>query len=243
MTAELPQAYWLSPVGWMHLALFGVILPLLVMRNARALAARVLPLPPRILHFKSTAGMLVLFLGISVATAFVQRIQLFPRELPSWRGIAAGVVMYVATVVIMRPLWRRTVLKRERIVHLFIADTAEERAWWILVSLLAGIGEEITWRGVQTGLLVPLVGSYWLASVVSALGFALSHAVQGWKSVLGIFGFALVFQLVVIASGSLYVAMAVHVAYDITAGFSYGRLARELGISYETESQMAAEKA
>ena len=240
---ELPQAQWLSPVGWTHLAVFGVILPLLVLRNARAVAARVLPLPPRILHFKSTAAMLVLFLAISVATAMVQRIQLFPRELPHWRGVAAGIAMYVAAVAIMRPLWRKTVLKRERIVHLFMADTAEERAWWVLVSLLAGIGEEITWRGVQTGLLVPLVGSYWLASIVSAVGFALSHWVQGWKSVLGIFGFALVFQLVVIASGSLYVAMAVHVAYDITAGFSYGGLVRELGISYEAESQMAAEKA
>ena len=30
-------------------------------------------------------------------------------------------------------------------------------------------------------------------------------------------------------AGSLYVAMAVHVVYDITAGITYGRLGRELG--------------
>jgi membrane protease YdiL (CAAX protease family) len=137
--------------------------------------------------------------------------------------------MYAAAVMIMRPLWRQTVLKRARIVHLLIADTREERVWWILVALLAGIGEELSWRGVQTGLLVPLVGHYWIAAALSGVSFSLSHAMQGWRSVLGIFVFAMVFQLVVVASGSLYVAMGVHVAYDITAGLAYGRLARETG--------------
>jgi membrane protease YdiL (CAAX protease family) len=173
--------------------------------------------------------MLSLFLVGSVAVAMSQRIQLFPRELPHWPGVAGGIAMYVAAIVVMRPLWRRTVLERARIVHLLVADTKEERAWWILVSLLAGIGEEITWRGVQTALLVPLVGSYWIAAALSGVSFALAHAMQGWRSMLGIFVFAIVFQLVVVASGSLYVAMAVHVAYDITAGLAYGRLARETG--------------
>ena len=119
--------------------------------------------------------------------------------------------------------------RRARVVHLFVADTRAERAWWLIVSLLAGVGEEVTWRGVQTALLVPVVGSYWIAALLSGVSFALAHAVQGWKSVVGILGFALGFQVLVVASGSLYVAMAVHVAYDITAGLTYGLLAREMG--------------
>ena len=225
-----PQAYYLIPAGWAHLIVFGVLLPILVLHNARSLARRTLPLPDRVLHFKSTAVMLTLWLAISVSVAMVQRVQLFPGDVPHlWRGVAAGLAMYVAAVLVMRPLWRNTVLQRARIVHLFVADTARERAWWVLVSLLAGIGEEITWRGVQTALLVPLVGNYWIAAALSGVSFALAHSVQGWKSVLGIFAFALAFQGVVVASGSLYVAMAVHVAYDITAGWTYGRLARETG--------------
>ena len=39
--------------------------------------------------------------------------------------------------------------------------------------------------------------------------------------------------------GSLYVAMAVHIAYDITAGLSYGRLGKELGYSPEISESPA----
>ena len=57
---------------------------------------------------------------------------------------------------------------------------------------------------------------------------------QGWKSAAIIAVFALGFQTIVWLSGSLYVAMAVHVLYDITAGLTYGRLGRELGYSPAT---------
>jgi hypothetical protein len=40
--------------------------------------------------------------------------------------------------------------------------------------------------------------------------------------------FALCFQLLVWLAGSLYVAMVVHVAYNITAGLAYCRFRREL---------------
>jgi hypothetical protein len=53
--------------------------------------------------------------------------------------------------------------------------------------------------------------------------------IQGWRSAAVILVFALGFHALVWLSGSLYVAMAVHIAYDVTAGISYGRLGRELG--------------
>lgn len=40
-------------------------------------------------------------------------------------------------------------------------------------------------------------------------------------------------------SGSLYVAMAVHIMYDVTAGISYGRLGKQLGYSAETTTSTA----
>jgi len=45
--------------------------------------------------------------------------------------------------------------------------------------------------------------------------------------------FALGFHALVWLSGSLYVAMVVHIAYDIIAGLTYGRLGKELGYSPE----------
>jgi membrane protease YdiL (CAAX protease family) len=99
------------------------------------------------------------------------------------------------------------------------------------VSLIAGIGEEITWRGVQMALVVALTGNYWLAIALCAISFALAHAGQGWQSAAIIVVFGLGFHLLVWLAGSLYVAMAVHLAYDLTAGISYGRLGKELGYS------------
>jgi membrane protease YdiL (CAAX protease family) len=50
---------------------------------------------------------------------------------------------------------------------------------------------------------------------------------QGWRSAALIVLLALGFHLLVLLTGSLYAAMAVHTAYDVTAGWTMGRFARE----------------
>jgi membrane protease YdiL (CAAX protease family) len=139
------------------------------------------------------------------------------------------VALYAAAVAFMRPRWRRAVERRARAVHLFMPANAAERAWRIAVSVLAGVGEEITWRGVQVALAGVLTGGFWAAALVCSSSFGLLHIVQGWKSAALIAAFALGFHALVWLGGSLYVAIAVHVAYDLTAGISYGRLGKELG--------------
>jgi CAAX protease family protein len=225
-----PQAFFLNSAGWSHVIVFGVALPGLVIRNARRIAGRTLPLPARLVHFRSTSATLLAFLAASLLVARVQRLRLFPAAVPHLgRGLIAGAAMYGVAVLFMRPQWRKAVLRRVRAVHLFMPENATERAWWLLVSALAGVGEEITWRGVQTALLVPVSRSYWTAALLSAVSFGAAHATQGWRSAAIIVGFGLAFQVVVAVSGCLYVAMAVHIAYDVTAGLAYGKLGRELG--------------
>jgi membrane protease YdiL (CAAX protease family) len=219
--------------GWFHLGYFGVLIPILALRDRRKLLGKEEALPNRLRHFQKTAFGLVMFATVSVLVALVQRIPLFPRSLPPPSTAVAGVAMYVATVAFMRPNWRRAVERRARVVHLFMPANAVERTWWIAVSVLAGIGEEITWRGVQAALVGALTGSFWIAALVCSTSFGLVHFVQGWKSAALIAVFALGFHALVWLGGSLYVAMAVHVAYDLTAGISYGRLGRELGYVVE----------
>ena len=229
-----PQAFQIGPAGWYHLLVMGVLIPAIVVRNYRRLIGQKLPLPNRLKHFQTTSMMLVLFTVLSTLVAKVEWIQLFTFDmarLPA--GLGAGGLMYVAAVAFMRPRWRRAVERRARVVYLFMPDTAGERAWWIAVSVLAGIGEEITWRGVQTALLGYLTGSYVAGALLSAVSFGLAHYIQGWRSAGIITIFALGFQSIAWLSGSLYIAMAVHVAYDITAGLNYGRLGRELGYTPE----------
>lgn len=64
--------------------------------------------------------------------------------------------------------------------------------------------------------------------------------VQGWKSSAIIFFFAMGFHGLVWLSGSLYVAMIVHITYDIIAGLNYGRLGRQFGVHPETLGPAAA---
>jgi membrane protease YdiL (CAAX protease family) len=224
-----PYAYKLNLAGWFHLMYFGVILPIFCFHGRRKFLGVESPLPNRLRYFRSAVLELTMLASLSIVVARVQWISLFPRSLPSATAVAAGVAMYAAAVEFMRPRWRRAVEQRVRVVHLFMPSTTAERAWWVMVSLLAGTGEEITWRGVQSALVGALTGSFWLAAIVCSISFGLTHIIQGWKSAAIIMVFALGFHTLVWLAGSLYVAMAVHVAFDLTAGINYGRLGRELG--------------
>jgi len=230
-----PFVFEINPAGWMHLAYFGLLIPAMVLRGRKKIRDTNKPLPNRLRHFQVTLFSLVAFAGISLLVARAEWIELFPRTWPPLLAVLGGVVMLVATVAFMRPLWRRAVERRTpvgaRVLHLCMPANAVERAWWIAVSVLAGISEEITWRGVQTALLTNLTGRLWIAAIICSISFGVAHMIQGWKSSAIIFFFALGFQALVWLSGSLYVAMAVHMAYDITAGISYGRLGKEFGYS------------
>ena len=105
-------------------------------------------------------------------------------------------------------------------------DRRRARLLWLAVSLAAGVSEEITYRGVFFLLLHRVTGSVLAAALLAAAAFGLAHVVQGRESVLVIFGIALLAQTLVLVTGTLLVAMAVHVAYDVPAGPVYGRLAR-----------------
>jgi len=62
--------------------------------------------------------------------------------------------------------------------------------------------------------------------------FAVAHAVQGFKAIPLIAAIALVFHGLVLLTGSLYVAMAVHFLYDAIAGFTYAKLAARYGYRF-----------
>ena len=240
MTDVLSPVPYLNIPGWYHLVGFGLITPLSAWCSRRQVVDTARSMPSRLLHMRSTAFTLVLFGGVSALVAMRQHIELFAARRPSMLALAAGLFMYVLAVTLMRPRWRKAVQKRARIVHLFMPQTTQERRWWIAVALLAGVSEEITWRGVQTPLAAAVVGSFWAGAVLSAASFGAGHLVQGMRSARVIVLFALGFQGLVWLSGSLYVAMAVHIAYDITAGLTYGKLARDLGYDLASTSPAPA---
>jgi membrane protease YdiL (CAAX protease family) len=106
----------------------------------------------------------------------------------------------------------------------------------VAVSVAAGVAEEITSRGVLYSLLITATGATWAAVVLASIAFGLGHLVQGWRGAGVVTGFALAFHGLVLLSGSLHLAIVVHVVYDIAAGLSYGRLAEAAALPLEAPS-------
>jgi membrane protease YdiL (CAAX protease family) len=216
-----PFVLEINPAGWAHLAYFGLFIPALVVRGRMKIRNTRRPLPNRLRHFQVISFSLVVCAAISLVVARAEWIELFPETWPPLRAILAGVVMLVGAVALMRPLWRRAVERRTpvgaRVLHLCMPANAVERAWWIVVAVLAAVSEEITWRGVQTALLTNLTGRLWIAAIICSISFGLAHMVQGWKSSAIIVFFVLCFHALVWISGLLYVSLFVHMTYDMIA--------------------------
>jgi hypothetical protein len=227
--AVIGNVYFIGSLGWYHLAVFGLLVPALAWRSRQRFHDAPHALPPRVRLFQSTALTLVLLGLLSWLTAAEHDLDLFPPLSSPLVAIAVGVASYGLAVGLMRPRWRTAVLERKRVVQLFMPQTRAERGWWIVVSTVAGVCEEISWRGVQPVLLTTLLGNAVLSAIVCAVIFGVAHVIQGWRSAAAIAAIAIYLQLVVWITGTLVVAMAVHAAYDVTAGFAYARLEREIG--------------
>jgi membrane protease YdiL (CAAX protease family) len=90
-----------------------------------------------------------------------------------------------------------------------------ESLWAALISLNAGISEELFFRLLLPLLLALLTGNVVAAFAVAALVFGLVHVYQGWMGVLATGFLGLVFSVLYLASGSLIAAMAAHALLDL----------------------------
>jgi len=218
----------ISALGWAFVIFVTVVVPWAVLRNREsALAMADIPLA---LRFYAMLLPQVVLGVLALATGFVEGIELFPARAPSLLSWFSGAVFLGVALLLVRPHWRRSIEEDKPTWRLFAPTNRRERRMWIALSLSAGIGEELVWRGVLPALIALLTGSLAVGIALSVASFALAHAIQGVRSVLAIAGIAAAFHVLVFVSGSLYTAMLVHFAYDVIAGFTYARFARELGM-------------
>ncbi len=140
-------------------------------------------------------------------------------------GAVTAAYLLVALLPLLRsargPRWRTAyaAAMRRGFASLpgLLPNTGAERAAFILLSLSAGVCEEILFRGFLIRLLhdpapgLPLAG----ALVVSSLVFGLGHAYQGFKGALGTAIAGLALGLVFLLSGSLIPAVILHALLDL----------------------------
>jgi membrane protease YdiL (CAAX protease family) len=158
-------------------------------------------------------------------------IELFPSPDFGALDILLFVAALTAFLATLPPRWRwKTAEEKQRMLWI-LPRTNADLSWWAVVSLVAGIVEEIVYRGVMVALLQRILGSWALAVIACVAVFTVSHWVQGWRAMVAIAVTAVVMHLVVRWTGDLYTAMAVHAVYDFFAGVIMLRLARRGGLT------------
>jgi membrane protease YdiL (CAAX protease family) len=223
----------MSIAAKIYILLIGVLLPALCIRSYFALKAGG-RFPRKPAFFKNTLFSLgaILVLAIAVWRSF--GLPIFPAYTIRLKDVAVGLGTIVVFVLAMYPRWKHKVIRSREKVFRRVPQDANEMGWWIAVSIAAGFAEEFAYRGVLFGILIYWVPNWWAAALLCALSFALAHAIQGWSGAAIIFVMAIIFQGIVLFTGTLYVAMAAHALYDVIAGFAYLRLYKQ------TTSQVSA---
>jgi membrane protease YdiL (CAAX protease family) len=152
-------------------------------------------------------------------------------------GALTSIYLFVASLPMLQslrgPRWRTAyaAAMRRGFSKLpgLLPSSGAERAAFILVSLSAGVCEEILFRGFLIRLLnggalaLPLAG----ALAASSLLFGLGHAYQGFKGVLGTAVAGLFMGLLFLLSGNLVPAMVVHALLDMQVVYVLGSASRK----------------
>jgi membrane protease YdiL (CAAX protease family) len=106
---------------------------------------------------------------------------------------------------------------------------AHERRLFAGLSLLAGFGEEVVFRGFLLAVLIPALGDPWTALLVSSLAFGVLHVYQGPFGILRTAALGALLGASVIVDGTLWPAVVVHAVVDLVGGLVVGpRMVREL---------------
>jgi membrane protease YdiL (CAAX protease family) len=137
---------------------------------------------------------------------------------------AAGAAL--AACFALRAVARRIRSEEERRALMVYRLAPRTPVEWLVsgvVALVASVTEEIAYRGVGVAILADTTGSLAAAVLVCAAAFAVAHALQGWKSGSVIFVLALVVHGLVLFTGTLVLAMLVHLVYDVAAGIAIAR--------------------
>jgi membrane protease YdiL (CAAX protease family) len=212
-----------SPVNLLFLAVVGLFLPAVLVRNARRSRAAVrVAGRPESLYLRLLL-LPLLYLPVTVAAAW-------ENDVPWLRVDVAATVVLTATawvvgklliVHLLKPWLRRQT--GPVVSRLAPRLTLPSLVAFAVVCMVIGASEELAFRGVFPAVLQSLGLPLAAAFLVASLTFALWHAAQGPRGMLfaGVGGF--VNHLLVLGTGTLCTTILSHVAYDFVAGLTIAR--------------------
>lgn len=139
-------------------------------------------------------------------------------------GMTVGGLGLVLVFFVAR---RRLGVAESPLVARLLPQGGREKGLFALLSLIAGVGEELAFRGYAITLLQAVISVPWVSVVVSSVSFGFLHAYQGWIGIVRTTALGLLFATFFVEVGSLWPIMVAHTTIDLAAGFLLGeRLVR-----------------
>jgi membrane protease YdiL (CAAX protease family) len=221
--------FWIStPLGF-----WGAIYITILLELLPAMAVAQLPLVeedaplPRIPVYVSST---VLILVMGWGAWLVGRGELGPVAMGlspvSWPTLALWSGGLTAAALVMMGLFlvfRRLLGLRETpLLAQLLPRTGQEKGLFVALSLAAGWGEEMAYRGFLVPALALMLGGVWPAAILSSAVFGLLHAYQGLLGIVRTALLGLVLAGSLILTGSLWPAIVAHAILDVVAGVLLG---------------------
>lgn len=115
---------------------------------------------------------------------------------------------------------------RASFICFLLPVSRQERMWWVLLSVTAGICEELLYRGFMLQYLRGHLASgpalhLTLAWLLSSLAFGIGHVYQGVRGVMETTAAGLIFGLLAILSGNLLLPIVLHSVIDLRILLTY----------------------
>lgn len=135
-----------------------------------------------------------------------------------------GFVLAFAVGSVLQAYFTRRNLKlRDKTMKAFkglafiLPITREERAWFVVVAVTAGICEEVLYRGFLIRYLsdFPWHIGLWIALCVSSIAFGMAHGYQGLYGIIGTALLGTIMAVIFIVTGTLWLPMALHAVIDL----------------------------
>jgi len=110
-------------------------------------------------------------------------------------------------------------LKESRMLRALLPETGKERGIFVLLSVAAGLGEEIAYRGYAIPVLTPVTGVAG-AVLITSLVFGVMHAYQSALGIVRTMTMGVILAWGFLMSGSLLPCILAHTFIDIIAGIA-----------------------
>lgn len=219
---------WVGPLNTVesiYLATLLVLLPRLAGAQV-AIDDPVLKLDRRSIYMQS--GLMLAVLGgmgfwLGASRGGLAYLSLGPIVSPRDGVWALGLT--VAALALMLVVWGLRLLSgsgESPLVRHLLPKTAPEKRAFAGLSVMAGVGEEIAYRGFALSALIEVTGLPLFSAVVTSVSFGWVHAYQGVTGMLRAGLLGLVFCVPVLFLGTLWPAVVAHTLVDWISGLLLG---------------------